>query len=201
MRNLFGISTAFLFLHMVMPADVVAEERGAKVDGIEPSGIAVSISVEQKLLEQRLRVLVSFRFENMTKESQRLEKWLALQPAEVTLAVLRVLDSKRGAIRYIGPHVHRMEPTAEDFLVLRPGESRSVPDVDVTDRYAWPGEAQKITIWFEALSYSRRKLELLQSKRIEFDYRPVVPRPGVPRGKLMKKSHPATKGKGDSGRI
>jgi hypothetical protein len=186
MRKLLGM-TGVLMLVSWVASNSVADERGAPVQAAKRSGIAISISVKQKMLEQRLRVLVSFEFKNTSKKKERLESWLALEPAEVTLAVLRVLGKNGEAVRYIGDHVHRMEPTPSDFLVLEPGQSRLVSDVDVTDCYYWPETAQRLTIWFEAYSASHRRLELLESDRVEFDYQPVVARPGIPREKLVKK--------------
>ena len=150
------------------------------------SAIAVSLRIQQKVVEQRLRVLVSFEFKNTSRKAVRLERWLALQPPGVPPAVLRVLGGNGHPIGYLGPFIHRSEPRRADFLVFKPGQSRLVSDVDVTDHYNWPPEAQRMTVKYEVYSIGERDFELVESDSVELDYQPVVPCPWVPRDKLPK---------------
>jgi hypothetical protein len=161
-------------------------QDGQSKSMVRRSKMAVSLHIQQKLVEGRLRVLVSFEFKNTGKKRLRLERWLALQPPGVPPAVLQVFDRNGDPIGYLGPFIYRMEPRRADFLVFKPGESRRVSDVDVTDHYNWPSEAQRMTVRYEVFSSSESDLELVESDRIEFDYQPVVPCPWVPRDKLPK---------------
>jgi hypothetical protein len=167
----------------VIPGDAVASGNDEK-----QSGITVSVSVCQKLVEQRLRVLVTFEFKNTSRKVERLERWLALQPEGVAPAVLRVFDKNGVRIRYIGPFTNRKKKERTDFVAFRPGQSILVPAVDVTDFYDWPMEAQQVRIKYRVFSSGQGSLELLESESVDFNYQPVIPRPELPRNKLIRKS-------------
>jgi hypothetical protein len=188
MRNL-SMTTmiALTIVHMALPSRAAADGHRTKDNKTQRSEISVSVTVQQRVVEQRLRVLASFEFKNASQAEQRLERSLALPTSDCYNVPLRVFDKSGDAVRYVGPHIHRLPPKPEDFLVFRPGQSRLVSDVDVTDCYDWPREAQKLTIKVELYYSGRQALQLLESNPVEFDYQPVVARPGVSREKLMKK--------------
>lgn len=196
MRKLLAVAMAWIGTHYVAVTSYAgAGDQGAKVKKNERSGIVVRVGVQQRIVEKRLRVLVSFEFKNTSAKTERLESWLALQPAGVPPAVLRVFNKNGDGIGYIGPFINRLEAKPSDFLVFRPGQSRAIPDVDVTDYYNWPGEAQRLRLKYEAYSSGGADLELVESDPVEFDYQPVIARPGIPRERLIKKSRSSTESK------
>ena len=87
---------------------------------IRKSDIVVDIEVRQVSDAAGTHVLVTFTFTNRGPARERLERWLALDPADLTLPVLRVTTADGSAIRYVGRHVYRRAPTKGDFLSLAP---------------------------------------------------------------------------------
>jgi hypothetical protein len=158
----------------VAPVAVVGETK------VKRSGIAVRLSVRQEIVNDRLRVLVSFEFKNDSKRKQRLRRDLLSDIArhgDVELRV-NVVDKDDYGVFYTGPFVRLYLPMeSSEFVTLKPGESRVIPDLDFTDMYCWPDSAQKLTLWFEAQALQSSEEEILRSDPVSFDYRPLAPRP------------------------
>jgi len=141
---------------------------------MDRSQIVVDIRVRQADVGGRRHIFVDFEFSNTGPTEARLERWLALDPPLVTLALLRINRTDRSPVRYIGRHINRRAPKSENYLWLRPGASRVVNDVDITSAYDWPAKAEKLTIWYEAFSLGHGDLELVQSASRELDYAPPM---------------------------
>lgn len=139
---------------------------------MERSDIQVEIQVRQVTMGNERRVLVDFEFRNPTDTKKDIEKWLALEPPVVEIALLRITKADGSAIRYVGEHINRGGIGKEGYLHLAAGASRRVEGVDVTNAYAWPETAQDVIVRYEALSAGQGDLRVLKSKDHKLEYVP-----------------------------
>ena len=139
---------------------------------LKPSPIAVHLAIHQSSRADGGRIYVDVDFRNTSSAPQRLEKWLALEPPEVNGALLLIRRSDGTQIKYTGRHVHRNGPRKQDYVTFRPGETRVVKDVDVTDAFGWPRTPETITVAYWAMSFDR-ELTLLRSPAMDLRYVPV----------------------------
>lgn len=103
-------ATAALLLACALPAHALGE-------------IAVTVTPERPALGTGDEVNVTVTLTNTGSTPQRLLKWRTpFVPAEHSLFHI----TRDGLpVRYLGRHVKRAAPTAADYVVLAPGESRS----------------------------------------------------------------------------
>ena len=99
---------------------------------LAPSALTVAITVRPASIEGQGHILVDFEFKNPTSSDERLEKWLALEPPEVTIALLRISRADGSPVRYIGEHINRRHIGAASYLRIPARGSRVVKAVDVT---------------------------------------------------------------------
>jgi hypothetical protein len=143
------------------------------VANFKPSALTVAITVHEASVEGRRRILVDFEFKNPTSKDEHLERWLALEPREITLALLRILMPDGSPIPYIGRHFNRGHHIGvESYLRIAAGGTRVVRDVDATAVYDWPPTPQRLTVRYEAFTMSHGTLRLLRSSNQSLDYVP-----------------------------
>jgi peptidyl-Lys metalloendopeptidase len=86
--------------------------------------IAVSLSVASQSLSAREDVAVTVTFTNVSSQPVRLLRWFVPGTEGVKAGLFEV--SRDGEeVEYIGPHVKRRAPQAEDFITLAAGQSLS----------------------------------------------------------------------------
>ncbi|WNG26770.1 peptidase M35 [Cystobacter fuscus] len=106
---------------------------GAPMEGEDTSSVlseqalgdvAVSLSVANSSLSAREDVAVTVTFTNVSSQPVQLLRWFVPGTEGVKGGLFEV--SRNGEeVAYIGPHIKRRAPQAEDFVTLAPGESRS----------------------------------------------------------------------------
>ena len=159
-------------IHPVALAGICWNDGAREAANMKLSPIAVQIQVRQAIVDGRRRVLVDFEFKNTTKTDEQLEKWLALDPPIVEIALLRIERADGSPIPYIGRHINRGGVGKEGYLVLPAGASRVVRSVDVTAVYDWPATPQVLTLRYEAFSAAHGELRVLKSTDQRLDYVP-----------------------------
>jgi peptidyl-Lys metalloendopeptidase len=96
-----------------------ASEQSAQATG----EVAVSLSVSKATLSAREDVSVTVTFTNISSQSVRLLKFY-IPDGRLKEGLFEV--SRNGEpVEYIGPHIKRAAPTAQDYVTLAPGESLS----------------------------------------------------------------------------
>jgi hypothetical protein len=170
------LATATLSL-LIMPWSIAgAAEAEDPFANFKPSPLTVAITVCEAGSAGQRRILVDFDFKNPTRREERLEKWLALHPNEVTVALLHVSRSDGTRIPYIGRHINRGHRIgAASYLRIPAKGTRVVKDVDVTTVYDWPKAPQTLTISYEAITTAHGALQLLRSGSQSLDYFPPSP--------------------------
>jgi hypothetical protein len=136
------------------------------------SSIKIDLEVRETETAGQRRVVIDVNYRNVSKSRACLERWLALDPPELTLALLRVTRPDGSFVPYVGVHVNRRSVSERDYLCLRPEESRSVANVDVTSMYAWPQWPEKLRVRVEGFTMANRRLEVIRSSDRELDYHP-----------------------------
>jgi hypothetical protein len=144
------------------------------VSEVKHSRITASIRVRQTGEGDRLRVLVSFEFRNEGRTQARIEKWKVLDPPVVDSPILELVRQDGSRIRYRGKFGYREPLEDKDYLRLAPGEVRTVRDVDVTDVFDFPKEAQRLSIRYSAFTEANPELQVIESPCVELDYQPVM---------------------------
>src|SRR5262249_19157999 len=126
------ILSAALFMIAARPqtGQAVPWESGEGSINVKRSDISVDIKVRQTDVNGERRIFVDFELKNAGSTERRLERWLALDPPVVTLALLRIERSDGSRIAFIGRRMSRRIPQRADYVHLRSGESRVVKDVD-----------------------------------------------------------------------
>jgi hypothetical protein len=160
----------------IIPSVVLAtssrSDRAREAAHMKRSPITVKIQVRQRMVEGQRRVLVDFEFKNPTKGDEELEKWLALDPPLVEIALLQIEKADGSPIPYVGRHINRGGVGKEGYLRLSSGASRVVRGVDVTAVYDWPATPQRLTVRYDALSIAHGGLRILSSTGQQLDYVP-----------------------------
>ncbi|HYO59201.1 M35 family metallo-endopeptidase [Archangium sp.] len=101
------------------PADV---ETTSEQVGEQASGeVAVSLSVSKASLSAREDVSVTVTFTNISSEPVRLLKFY-IPDGRLKEGLFEVTRNGE-PVEYIGPHIKRAAPGAEDYVTLAPGES------------------------------------------------------------------------------
>ena len=103
------------------PADS-AEELAAEQSAVS-GDIAVSLSASKSTLGASDDVAVTVTFTNVSSEPVRLLNWVI--PSEGIQEGLFEVTRNGEPVEYIGPHIKRAAPTAQDYITLAPGESLS----------------------------------------------------------------------------
>jgi peptidyl-Lys metalloendopeptidase len=103
------------------PADS-AEELAAEQSAVS-GDIAVSLSASKSTLGASDDVAVTVTFTNVSSEPVRLLNWVI--PSEGIQEGLFEVTRNGEPVEYIGPHIKRVAPGAEDFITLAPGQSVS----------------------------------------------------------------------------
>lgn len=176
------IAVAGLFAFLVVAESKVgyAKNEYSKTKDIPKSPIVVRITVEQKIVEQRLRILVSYVFTNTSKRSVHLEERFVYSSPGEPPPGLGVLDEGGYVVRFIGPFFSGRKWRREKIFTFRPGESHLVSEADITDCFNWPVEAQKMTIQYHVYSMLAKNAVIVESEPVVFDYKPVVSELRVP---------------------
>ena len=100
-------------------ADQLASEQS-----IANGEVAVSLSVGKSSLSASEDVAVTVTYTNISSEPVRLLKWYVPGTARVQEGLFEVMRNGE-PVEYIGPHIKRPAPGAEEFVTLAPGESLS----------------------------------------------------------------------------
>jgi peptidyl-Lys metalloendopeptidase len=103
------------------PADS-AEELAAEQSAASGE-IAVSLSAAKSALGANEDVAVKVTFTNVSSSPVRLLNWVI--PSEGIQEGLFEVTRNGEPVEYIGPHIKRVAPGAEDFITLAPGQSVS----------------------------------------------------------------------------
>jgi peptidyl-Lys metalloendopeptidase len=103
------------------PADS-AEELAAEQSAVSGE-IAVSLSAARSALGANEDVAVKVTFTNVSSSPVRLLNWVI--PSEGIQEGLFEVTRNGEPVEYIGPHIKRVAPGAEDFITLAPGQSVS----------------------------------------------------------------------------
>ena len=104
------------------PADS-AEELAAEQSATSGE-IAVSLSAAKSALGANEDVAVKVTFTNVSSSPVRLLNWVIPGTARVQEGLFEVTRNGE-PVEYIGPHIKRVAPGAEDFITLAPGQSVS----------------------------------------------------------------------------
>jgi peptidyl-Lys metalloendopeptidase len=113
--------------------------------------VTVSVKPERESLAKSDKVVMNVTVTNATAATQYLLKWQA--PFGIIQAPLFEVTRDGLPVRYLGMQVKRPAPTAADYIVLKPGASRSVRvelsslyDMGVTGAYSvrWRGDATQL---------------------------------------------------------
>ncbi|WNG17229.1 M35 family metallo-endopeptidase [Cystobacter fuscus] len=105
-------------------APMEAGDTSSELNEQAVNDIAVSLSVASRSLSAREDVAVTVTFTNVSSQPVQLLRWFVPGTESIKAGLFEV--SRDGEeVEYIGPHVKRRAPQAEDFITLAPGESRS----------------------------------------------------------------------------
>jgi len=104
------------------PADS-AEELAAEQSAVS-GDIAVSLSASKSSLGANEDVAVKVTFTNVSSSPVRLLKWVVPGADSIQEGLFEVTRNGE-PVEYIGPHIKRPAPGAEEFVTLAPGESLS----------------------------------------------------------------------------
>jgi peptidyl-Lys metalloendopeptidase len=113
--------------------------------------VTVSVTPERESLAKSDKVVMNVTVTNATAATQYLLKWQT--PFGIIQAPLFEVTRDGLPVRYLGMQVKRPAPTAADYIVLKPGASRSVRvelsslyDMGVTGAYSvrWRGDATQL---------------------------------------------------------
>jgi peptidyl-Lys metalloendopeptidase len=105
-------------------APLEGEETASELNEQAAGDIAVSLSVASSTMSAREDVAVTVTFTNVSSQPVRLLRWYVPGSEGVKAGLFEV--SRDGeAVEYIGPHVKRLAPRAEDFVTLAPGQRLS----------------------------------------------------------------------------
>ena len=135
---------------------------------IKRSAIVVQIELREITVGKTRRILADFKFKNRSGRPKTLEKWLLLNSPRLEMDLLRVRSADGTLIPYAGPRrIRRI--LATDYVILLPGETRLVKDVDVTAAYQWPEGAAGLSIEYRGFSLYRNQTEFLESESVTLD--------------------------------
>jgi len=100
------------------------EETPLGMDGQAMGDVAVELSVASQSLSAHEDAMIRVTFTNVTSQPVRLLRWY-VPGTEGVKAELFEVSRDGEPVDYLGPHVKRMAPRAEDFVTLAPGEHLS----------------------------------------------------------------------------
>jgi hypothetical protein len=149
-----------------------AAESCLGVDRILTSSLKPTVTVNQRMVAGKWRVVVDVHFANVGTSAVRLETWLAFQAPGIPLDAFRIRRSDGRPVRYAGPSHRRGPPRAGDFLDLPARAQRSVRGIDITDWYDFPATAQALVIKYQAASASGGRPSLVESEDVTLRYVP-----------------------------
>ncbi|WNG17230.1 M35 family metallo-endopeptidase [Cystobacter fuscus] len=105
-------------------APMEGEDTSSELSEQALGDVAVSLSVASSSLSASEDVAVTVTFTNVSSQPVQLLRWFVPGTEGIKAGLFEV--SRNGEeVAYIGPHIKRRAPQAEDFVTLAPGESRS----------------------------------------------------------------------------
>jgi len=115
-------------------------------------------------------VLATVTFANNGPVPAALYKWNACAGDQIHNDVFEIMHES-GSVPYIGKLVKRGEPTANDFLIVQPGEKISFK-VDLRSAYRFPADKHRYRIRYSALNpyLGRTGFDALKSNEAAFEY-------------------------------
>ncbi|OJH35740.1 M35 family metallo-endopeptidase [Cystobacter ferrugineus] len=105
-------------------APMEGEDTSSELSDQALGDVAVSLSVASSSMSAREDVAVTVTFTNVSSQPVQLLRWFVPGTEGIKAGLFEV--SRNGEeVDYIGPHIKRAAPQAEDFVTLAPGESLS----------------------------------------------------------------------------
>ncbi|WP_395848649.1 M35 family metallo-endopeptidase [Cystobacter fuscus] len=141
-------------------APMEGEDTSSELNEQALGDVAVSLSVASSSMSARDDVAVTVTFTNVSSQPVRMLRWYVPGTEGVKAGLFEV--SRNGEeVAYIGPHVKRRAPQAEDFITLEPGQSLSgaAPLSGMYDL----GESGTYSVRFAAQSTNQHNVGLTRS--------------------------------------
>ncbi len=100
------------------------EDTSAQIAEQAAGEVEVSLSVGSTSLRAHEDVAVTVTYTNRSSEPVQLLRWFVAGQQSIPEGLFEVYRDGQ-EVEYRGPHIKRMEPRAQDFIVLQPGQSVS----------------------------------------------------------------------------
>lgn len=105
-------------------APVEGETASEQIDAQATGDVAVSLSASTSSFSARETAAVTVTYTNVSSQPVQLLNWFVAGRQAIPEGLFE-LTLNGESVDYVGPHIKRMAPRAEDFITLRPGESLS----------------------------------------------------------------------------
>jgi hypothetical protein len=147
-----------------------SESHQLKETGMQkPESSRVTVKLQASVVNKRL--IVTLRAENHTAADILVEPYFF--KSELKSENIIAADKRGEKVEYIGKLAKRLKPALEDYVRIKPGESRS-QDIDISDAYDFKSAKSTYTLTYKSVDADplTGKIGQRLSNTVKIDFKP-----------------------------